>query len=164
MRGADARSAQIGGPDGIAQALQVSSYSGEPGPSSLARNLLAKDDWRLALGEEGEPVRPEMTLVVPPPPLSGGGEGLARAGAGPDLPAGGPAGEAEGVRPAADAGEEMALAGRDGPGLEEADVCVANHAAGEMAGGNEAVEPAAGERVIVGVPGHFFVSRTASQS
>jgi hypothetical protein len=30
VRRADARSAQIGGPDGIAQAFQVSAYSGEP--------------------------------------------------------------------------------------------------------------------------------------
>jgi hypothetical protein len=109
------------------------------------------------LGDEGEPVRPEMTLVGAPLPPAGGAERLTRAGAGPDLPAGGPAGEAEGERPAADAGEEVALAGRDGPGVEEADVCAANHSAGEMAGGNEALEPSAGVRVIVGAPGHYLV-------
>jgi hypothetical protein len=32
---ADARSAQIGGPDGIAQLFQIMAYSGEPLPSSL---------------------------------------------------------------------------------------------------------------------------------
>jgi hypothetical protein len=35
MRSADARSAQIGGPDGISQFFQVSAYTGEPRPSSL---------------------------------------------------------------------------------------------------------------------------------
>jgi hypothetical protein len=44
VRCADARSAQIGDDDGIAQCFQVSSYSGEPRPSSLARNLLSNDD------------------------------------------------------------------------------------------------------------------------
>jgi len=33
VRRADARSAQIGGPDGISQVLQVSAYRGEPDPS-----------------------------------------------------------------------------------------------------------------------------------
>ena len=49
VRRPDARSAQIGGPTGIPQLFQVSTYSGEPCTSSLARNLLSKDDWRAAL-------------------------------------------------------------------------------------------------------------------
>jgi hypothetical protein len=49
---ADARRAQIGGPDGISQVFQVSAYSGEPLTSSAARNLLSNDDWRTALGDE----------------------------------------------------------------------------------------------------------------
>lgn len=44
VRRADARSAQIGAPDSISQSFQVSTYSGEPRPSSLARNLLSSDD------------------------------------------------------------------------------------------------------------------------
>jgi len=48
----DARSAQIGGPDGISQLFQVNAYSGEPVASKLRRNLLSKDHWRSALGEE----------------------------------------------------------------------------------------------------------------
>jgi hypothetical protein len=43
VRGADARSAQIGGPDSIAQGFQVSAYSGEPRPARAACNLLSKD-------------------------------------------------------------------------------------------------------------------------
>jgi hypothetical protein len=52
MRRTRARSAQIGGPDGISQMLQVSAYSGEPFTSVSARNLLAKDHSRRALGDE----------------------------------------------------------------------------------------------------------------
>src|SRR4051812_3646441 len=52
VRRADARSAQIGGPDGISQCFQVSSYSGEPNAAILARNLFSKDDCRMALGDE----------------------------------------------------------------------------------------------------------------
>jgi hypothetical protein len=50
---ADARSAQIGGRDGIAHSFQVSANSGEPlDAGRAARNLFAKDDWRRALLDE----------------------------------------------------------------------------------------------------------------
>jgi len=52
MGRARARSAQIGGPDGISQTFQVNTYSSEPFTSSLALNLFSKDDWRMALGDE----------------------------------------------------------------------------------------------------------------
>jgi hypothetical protein len=52
VRRPDAASRQSGGPDGISKLLQVMAYSGEPVPSSLARNLLASEDWRTALGDE----------------------------------------------------------------------------------------------------------------
>src|SRR5690606_33298521 len=58
VRRADARSAQIGGPDCISQCFQVRAHSGEPSPSILARNLLSKDDWRPALIDEPSPMRP----------------------------------------------------------------------------------------------------------
>jgi len=44
VRGADARSAQICGPDRVSHALQVSSYSFDPRSPISRRNLLAKDD------------------------------------------------------------------------------------------------------------------------
>jgi hypothetical protein len=44
VRGADARSAQIGCPDGIAHCFQRKPYSTEPFSASRARNLLSKDD------------------------------------------------------------------------------------------------------------------------
>jgi hypothetical protein len=52
VRRADARSAQIGGPDGISQCFQVKTYSSEPLTSKRARNLLSNDDCRTALGDE----------------------------------------------------------------------------------------------------------------
>jgi hypothetical protein len=44
VRGADARSAQIGGPDCISQVFQVNTNSAEPRPAKRACNLLASDD------------------------------------------------------------------------------------------------------------------------
>jgi hypothetical protein len=52
VRRPDARSAQIGGPDGISHSFQVSAYSGEPLAAIFARNLFAKHDCRAALGDE----------------------------------------------------------------------------------------------------------------
>jgi hypothetical protein len=64
MRRPDARSRQIGGPAGISCVFQVSSHSREPFEPRLARNLLSKDDWRLALGDEVLKSGPEMSFVV----------------------------------------------------------------------------------------------------
>jgi hypothetical protein len=58
VRRADARSAQIGCPDFIAQCFQVNTYSGEPFTSIAARNLLSNDDCRPALGDESQEVGP----------------------------------------------------------------------------------------------------------
>jgi hypothetical protein len=44
VRGAHARSAQIGRPDGVTLVFQVKRYSAEPFEPILACNLLAKDD------------------------------------------------------------------------------------------------------------------------
>lgn len=109
MRRADPRSAQIGGPDGISQAFQVRSYSGEPVEASAACNLLSNDDCRTALRDEAAHFGPEMSLVVSPPALSGDTEGLAGAGTGPDGRIVGDAGKSESEGPAPDAGEEVNL-------------------------------------------------------
>jgi hypothetical protein len=44
MRRADARSAQISSPEGVARCFHVSVYKVEPAEAVLACNLLAKDD------------------------------------------------------------------------------------------------------------------------
>jgi hypothetical protein len=105
VRRADARSAQIGGPAGISQCFQVSSYSGEPFTTISARNLFSKDHWRRALGDEAVKSGPDVALVGMAFSLSRARKRLTRAGAGPDGAA--PAGEVECVVPSADAGEEV---------------------------------------------------------
>jgi hypothetical protein len=58
VRSTDARSADIKRPAGVSRSFQVSLYKVEPSEASLTRNLLAKDDARLALGNEVVPGGP----------------------------------------------------------------------------------------------------------
>jgi hypothetical protein len=109
VRGADARSAQICRPNGVARCFHVRLYSVEPAKAVLARNLLSKDNWRAALCDETMELGPEMALVGKSGTFAGGAEGLARAGASPDGAVVGPSCETEGVGPDADPGEEVAL-------------------------------------------------------
>jgi hypothetical protein len=109
VRGADARSAQICRPNGVARCFHVSAYSVEPAEAVLACNLLSKDNWRAALVDEHVEGGPEVSLVVKAFALSGGAEGLAGTASGPDGPGVIPSGETEGMGPDADTGEEVAL-------------------------------------------------------
>jgi hypothetical protein len=109
VRGADARSAQICGPDAIAQSFQVIPYSGEPASASRAPNLLAKDDWRAALTDEAGKFGPEVSLIFLSKVLAGHAERLAGAAPGPHRAVVGPPGEAEREAPPADARKEVAL-------------------------------------------------------
>ena len=109
VRRPDARSAQIGGPEGIAQCFQVSSYSGEPETPIIARNLLSKDRWRSALGDESNHLRPEVTFVLFAALFACARERLTGTGAGPDWPVIGPPGEPERVAPSADTGKHVDL-------------------------------------------------------
>jgi hypothetical protein len=72
-------------------------------------NLFAKHNCRAADGDEREKVGPEVAVVIGSLSFSCNTEWLARAGAGPDWKVIGPAGEADGIRPARDASEEMTL-------------------------------------------------------
>ncbi len=109
VRGTDARRAQICRPNGVARCFHVRLYSVEPAKAVLARNLLSKHNWRMALGDEAIELGPEVALVGKSGSLSGGAEGLAGAGAGPDGPVVGPSCKTEGVGPDTDTGEEVAL-------------------------------------------------------
>jgi hypothetical protein len=109
VRCADARSAQISRPEGVARCFHVRLYSVEPSEAVLARNLLSKDDWRTALADEPVELGPEVALIGKSGSFSGGAEGLTRARASPDGPVVGPSCETEGVGPDADSGEEVAL-------------------------------------------------------
>jgi hypothetical protein len=109
VRCADARSAQIGGPDDIVQVFQVSRYSNEPFSPKAACNLLSKDRWNVPLHDESKEFGPEMSLVFFALLLARAAERLARAGSGPDGPVIGPARHAKGQWPAADPRKEMTL-------------------------------------------------------
>jgi hypothetical protein len=107
LRRADARSAQIGGPDCIVQCFQVNAHSGEPVTSSRARNLLSKHDCRPALGDKSAELWPQVPLVCGALSFARLAERLAGAASGPDFRLVRPSGELERVLPTADPGEEM---------------------------------------------------------
>jgi hypothetical protein len=109
VRRPDARSAQIGGPDGISHSFQVSSYSMEPLPPSLARNLFAKDDWRAALGDESGEDGPEVPLVFNAFPFTGDREWLTGTTSSPKRSGCFNPCEIERKRPSRDPGKEVAL-------------------------------------------------------
>jgi hypothetical protein len=109
VRGADARSAQIRRPDGVTRSFQVKLYSVEPLKAVLACNLLAKDDWRAALADEMVERGPKVPLVSKPCSFACRAERLTGTGASPDRAVVGPSGEAQGVGPDSDTGEEVDL-------------------------------------------------------
>ena len=105
----DAASWQAGAPDGISIGLQVMANSGEPFTSIRARNLFSKDNCRAALGDEAVKSGPEVSFVDMALSLSSDRKRLTWHAGGPDFAIRGPAGELEGMGPAADSGEEVAL-------------------------------------------------------
>ncbi len=107
MRSADARSAEIDRPDGVARTFQVSVNKVEPREAVSARNLLSHDEARTALADEAEELGPEVAVVVEAAALASCAEWLAWAGAGPDRNSSGPSGEPQGEVPSPDASEEM---------------------------------------------------------
>lgn len=84
VRRTDARSAQIGRPDGVLRAFQVSPNKVEPSEAVFARNLLSKHNWRPALRQEVKERWPQMPLVIKPQPLACRAERLAGATARPN--------------------------------------------------------------------------------
>jgi hypothetical protein len=142
VRRGDARSAQIGTPDGISETFQVSAYSGEPFTSIFARNLLSKDRCRAALGDEAVKSGPEVSLVGMAFALSRARKRLTGATGGPDFSVIGPIGKTEGVGPSANAGEEMALPKRSKlVGVDFDDAAGINGALRQMPSRNEIAQP-----------------------
>jgi hypothetical protein len=109
VRGADARSAQIGGPDSISQCFQVKTYSVEPLPASFCRNLFSKYDWRSALLNELVEDGPKVPLIGGTFSVSCVAEGLAGTGTCPHGAVIGPACATQGMAPYSDSGEEVTL-------------------------------------------------------
>jgi hypothetical protein len=109
MRSTEARRAGIDRPNAVARSFQVSLNKVEPTKSVLARNLLANDNERAVGFDEMEERWPQVPLVSEPAAFACRAERLARARAGPDLPVVWPSSPSKGVRPDADAGEEVTL-------------------------------------------------------
>jgi hypothetical protein len=84
MRRTDARRRKRDRPEGVTQVFQVIVYKVEPRACVAARNLLSKDDCRLALFDEVLPGRPEVPLVSKPSAFACRAERLARTGTGPN--------------------------------------------------------------------------------
>ena len=78
MRRADARSAEIDRPAGVARCFQVSLYKVEPTKAVFACNLLTKDDWRAALADEVVESWPQVPLIIKPCSFACRAERLAR--------------------------------------------------------------------------------------
>src|SRR5581483_1005058 len=159
---------KYGRPAGVAFTFQVSENSIEPAPSNRRFNLLSKDCCRAALGDERKPRRPKVTLVIGRLAFAGGGEGLAGTTAAPNRSVVGPSGETQGIAPAADDGEEVALrvaAKVVGPHVDDA--ALVNVAWGDEASGDEVAEPLRGIRVVLVVIGgtiHESVSLASSST
>lgn len=148
VRRAEARSAGIRRPDGVARSFQVSVYKVEPSEAVLARNLLAKDDVRAALLDEMMERGPKVPLVIEPAAFACRAERLAGAGAGPDRAVVSPSSKAQGVRPDSNASEgvELGEAG-DVVGFKVTDVSFVHDARRDVAGADELAQP--GGRVLV---------------
>lgn len=118
-------------------------------------DLLSEDDGRSALGDELEPVGPEVAIVVEAGAVSGLRERLTRARAGPDVGVVGDSGESECVRPPADAGKEVPLSR---PGniawFEVGDASALDDTGPDVTVGDERLEPVARERFDFIVDGH----------
>ena len=157
VRGADARSAQIGGPDRIAHGFQVSAYSSEPLAPSRACNLFAKDDWRRTVQDEATERRPEMARIRSAHLLTDGAEWLAGAGTGPYRFIVWPAGETQGEAPSANPGEEMALGELNKVSCPDgADVACIDFPGGNVAGADEFAEPLGCFWIVLIVVVHAF--------
>lgn len=109
MRRAEARSAGIHRPAGVARRFHVSLYKVEPCKAVTACNLLAKDRDRATLADEMVECGPQVPLVSSPRSFACRAERLARAASRPDRAGIGPSGTAQGIAPNPDSGEEMAL-------------------------------------------------------
>lgn len=142
VRRTDTRSAQIGSTRPISAKLQRIKHIPKPRLAILARNLLAKHDWRLFGGNESVELGVEMPFVCASPPESGDAEGLAGGAPAPCSLGVGDSGHAEGKGPPSNPGKEMTL---DEPpevfGLHLSDASGINDSLGKMALADEFTEP-----------------------
>ena len=100
--------AQNNRPDSVSRRLQIERHGVKPSEVNSRANLFAKDCDRTTLNDETPPFRPEVAGVVVGLSKPRSREGLTRATACPNRSVS-PAGELEGVGPAPDPREEVAL-------------------------------------------------------
>jgi hypothetical protein len=156
VRSPDARSAQISSPTGVVRDFQVSANRIPPPKGSLARNLLSKDDPRLALADEMEPMGPEMSLISSPLSFACRAVRLARTTPGPDPSVVGPSRKPQGVGPPTDAGEEVAASvGLEVIGIDVLDAALVHDALWYVPLQDQLSQPCRGFRIVlVVVVGH----------
>ena len=109
MRRPDARSRNTGRCKGITTTFQIRLNKVEPAMSNRCINLLSKDDWMAALGDEVEPDGPQVAGVGSTFTFTGDAERLAGTTTCPNRSVLGPSGKVEGAAPSTNAGEEVAL-------------------------------------------------------
>jgi hypothetical protein len=159
VRSADARSAQIDRPCGVARSFQISAYTVEPGETCSACHLLANDDRRPDGCDQAVHLGPEVPFIFGPCSLAGVAEGLARAGASPEGSVVGPASKSSCMAPPAETREEVDL-GKPSEvfGSDIYDAPFIHDAIGNVAGGDQVTQPGGGVGVdFVVVCGHGFL-------
>jgi hypothetical protein len=109
VRRTNTRRAKIRCPDGVARCFETITNMIEPSVSIRARNLLSKDDWRLALFDEPEPRGEEMPAIGDAVSRAGVTERLTWRGARPNGNGIGPPGEPKSETPDPDPREEVRL-------------------------------------------------------
>jgi hypothetical protein len=109
VRGVDRESWEIGAPAGVAFSFQISANSVEPTVASRSRNLFSQYHRGPDGTDEAMKVGPQVPWIVSTGAFARDRERLAGATASPHRPVVGPPGEAEGVGPPPDPGEEVAL-------------------------------------------------------
>jgi hypothetical protein len=165
MGRAEARSAGICRPEGVARRFQVSRYKVEPSEAVFRCNLLAKDEFRTALFDEPMERGPKVPLISKPAAFACRAERLAGTGAGPDRSIVGPSGLSQGEAPDADASEEVALNKSGKVGRSDifdapfVDLAMRNEAIGD-----QFAQPRRRERVVLVVVGPHPHRQQSSRS
>lgn len=159
VRRTDARRRERDRPEGVTQGFHVSVYKVDPRVCVFARNLLSKDDCRLALFDEMVEGWPQVPLVIKPSSLACRAERLARTGTSPNRSIICPSRRPQGMGPDADAGEEVAL--RESAQVAGVDILntpFIHISRRDVAGFNQVAQPLGGCRVnLVVVGGHGFL-------
>ena len=165
MRRAEARSAGIHRPAGVARSFQVRRYKVEPCKSVTACNLLAKDCDRPALADKMEERGPQMPLVSSPFSFACRAERLAGTGTCPYGTVIRPSCATQSMGPDSDSGEKMTLPESGKVGRHDIfnAPCV-NFSRRDMSGFYQLPQPCSGKRVylvIIGAHSHSLAARQA---